>query len=357
MWPYLLKRLALMVPTLLGVLTLSFVVTQFVPGGPIDHALARLYSEGARSDATGEGSAESGSLWAYTGRQGIDEEQVAELTALYGFDRPLHERYLHMLSGYLRFDLGESYFHHQSVWSLIVSKLPVSLSLGTWILFLTYLISLPLGVSKALRSGTPFDTATTVLLLVGYALPSFVLGVLLIVLFGGGSTFWEIFPLRGLTSDNWDELATLPKLLDYLWHIAMPVTAMVVSSFALKSLLTRNLFLDEMDKQYVLTARAKGVPERRILWKHIFRNALLPLITGFPPTFIAAFFTSTLLIETLFSLDGLGLLSYESIQTRDYPVVLGTLYVFTLIGLVTKLAGDVAYVVADPRIKYEAGAH
>ncbi|MFT4246614.1 MAG: ABC transporter permease subunit [Pseudomonas sp.] len=353
MWRYLAKRLALMVPTLLGVLTLSFAVTQFVPGGPVDHALAQLYNEGARSDASGEG-AESGSLLSYSGRQGIDPAQVADLNALYGFDKPLLTRYLHMLARYARFDLGESYFHHQAVWPLIVSKLPVSLSLGIWTMLLVYLISIPLGVSKALRSGSAFDTTSTLAILVGYALPSFVLGVLLIVLFGGGS-FWELFPLRGLTSEDWSTLSPLHKLADYLWHIAMPVTASVVSSLALKSLLTRNLFIDELDRQYVLTARAKGLSERRILWKHVFRNALLPLITGFPATFVAAFFTSTLMIETLFSLDGLGLLSYESINARDYPVVLGTLFVFALIGLFAKLASDLAYVVADPRVRFGAG--
>ncbi len=355
MWQYLIKRLGLMIPTLIGVLTLTFVVTQFVPGGPVDHALAQLHSEGARSDGEG-GSGGSGGGWSYSGRQGIDAKQVEQLTALYGFDKPPLERYLQMLGNFIRFELGDSYFRNESVWTLIQSKLGVSVSLGVWTFFLTYLISVPLGVAKAVRAGSRFDFFTSMLVLVGYALPGFVLGVLLIVLFGGGS-FWDIFPLRGLTSDNWDELTLAGKVSDYLWHITMPVIASVISSFALKTLLTKNTFLDEISRQYVLTARAKGLSERRILWKHVFRNALLPLVTGFPATFIAAFFTGSLLIETLFSLDGLGLLSYESINSRDYPVVLGTLYLFTLIGLFTKLIGDVAYVLVDPRIRFDARGH
>lgn len=355
MWIYLTKRMLLMVPTLIGVLTLTFIVTQFVPGGPVDNALVQLDGEGARSDGMSEEAADSSSMWGYSGRQGVSQEQLDQLNELYGFDQPAIVRYFRMLGNYLHFDLGDSYFRQQSVWSLIVSKLPASLSLGAWTLLLTYLISVPLGVAKAIHSGTKFDFVTTIVVLVGYALPSFILGVLLIVLFGGGS-FWDLFPLRGLTSENWSELSVGAKVADYLWHAAMPVTALVVSSLAVKTLLSRNVFLDEVGKQYVVTARAKGLSERRILWKHVFRNALLPLITSFPATFIAAFFTGTLLIETLFSLDGLGLLSYESINTRDYPVVLGTLWVFTIIGLLVKLAGDIAYVIVDPRIRFEANA-
>jgi microcin C transport system permease protein len=256
-----------------------------------------------------------------------------------------------MLKRFARFDLGQSYFRHQSVWQLIVSKLPVSISIGLWTFFLTYLISVPLGILKAVRHGSRFDVASSVVVLAGYAIPGFVLGVLLLVLFGGG-TFLQLFPLRNLTSDNWDHLSLLGKIGDYLWHITLPIVASVVGSFAVVTMLTKNAFLDEIRKQYVLTARAKGLPERRVLWKHVFRNAMLPLIVGFPGAFIGAFFTGSLLIETLFSLDGLGLLSYESVIRRDYPVVLGTLYLFTLIGLVTRLISDLCYVLVDPRIQF-----
>ncbi len=350
MWYYLIKRLLAMIPTLLGVLTLTFAVTQFVPGGPVDNLLAAVDAEGARTGVEG---GLSGGGWSYSGRNGIDDSQIAHLTSLYGFDQPLWERYTQLLRSFVVFDFGDSYFRNESVWSLIQSKLAVSVSLGVWTFILTYLISVPLGVAKAVRAGSGFDLVTSLLVLTGYAVPGFVLGVLLIVLFGGGS-FWDIFPLRGLTSDNWHELNGWEKVADYLWHVTLPVTASVVSSFALKTLLTKNTFLDEIRRQYVLTARAKGLSERRVLWKHVLRNALLPLVTSFPGTFIAAFFTGSLLIETLFSLDGLGLLSFESINSRDYPVVLGSLYLFTLIALITKLVGDIAYVLIDPRIKFDA---
>ena len=351
MWTYLLKRLLVMVPTLFGILTLTFLVTQFVPGGPVEHVLSDLDGQSGRSGG-GEGAAAFGS-WTYSGRRGIDGQQVKQLTALYGFDKPPLERYLRMLKNFLHFDLGESYYRNQSVWSLIKEKLPVSISLGVWTFILTYLVSVPLGVAKAVRAGSKFDFVSTVAVLAGHAVPGFVLGVLLIVLLGGGS-FWDIFPLRGLTSSNWAELSPFGKVTDYLWHVTLPATAAVVSSFAIKTLLTKNTFLDEIRRQYVLTARAKGLSERRVLWKHVFRNVLLPLITDFPSVFIAAFFTGSLLIETLFSIDGMGLLSFESINSRDYPVVLGTLYLFTLLGLLTKLVGDVAYVLVDPRIRFDA---
>jgi microcin C transport system permease protein len=349
-WQYLLKRLLAMIPTLLGVLTLTFVVTQFVPGGPVEHALAQLDGESARSG--GEGASSAGG-WSYSGRQRIDKKQVEQLTKLYGFDKPPLERYLNMLVSFAKFDLGESYSRNAGVWPLIKSKLGVSVSLGAWTFFITYLVSVPLGVAKAVRSGSRFDFLTSLLVLIGYAVPGFVLGVLLIVLFGGGS-FWDIFPLRGLTSGNWEQLGFWGKVSDYLWHVTLPVAASVISSFAIKTLLTKNTFLEEIRRQYVLTARAKGLSERQVLWKHVLRNALLPLVTGFPSTFIAAFFAGSLLIETLFSLDGLGLLSFESINNRDYPVVLGALYLFTLIGLLTKLAGDLAYVLVDPRIRFDS---
>jgi microcin C transport system permease protein len=344
-WYYLLKRVVAIVPTLFGVLTLTFLITQFVPGGPVDHALNKL-DDGAEAGLS-EGA------WSYTGSHRISAQQIQQLTAQFGFDEPLPVRYWRMLKSFAHFDLGESYFRSQSVWSLIRTRLGVSLSIGVWTFLLTYLISVPLGVAKAVRAGSRFDFASTLILLAGYAVPGFVLGVLLILLFGGGS-FWDIFPLRGLTSDNWASLNWWDKIGDYLWHVTLPVTASVVSNFALKALLTKNTFLDEIRRQYVLTARAKGLSEGHIMWRHVFRNALLPLLASFPSTFITAFFTGSLLIETLFSLDGMGLLSFESINNRDYPVVLGTLYLFTLIGLGTRLIGDIAYLLVDPRIKFDA---
>ncbi|AJC21974.1 microcin C ABC transporter permease YejB [Pandoraea pulmonicola] len=351
MWSYILKRLLIMIPTLLGVITLTFVVIQFVPGGPVEQVMLELKGRGGGGEASGGGSGGN-----YRGRHGIDAQQLAQIKALYGFDKTPVERYWLMLKRFAKFDLGQSYFHHQSVWKLIVSKLPVSISLGLWTFFLTYLISVPLGIAKAVRNGSRFDTLTSLVVLVGYAIPGFVLGVLLLVLFGGG-TFWQLFPLRELVSDNWSELSWPAKITDYLWHITLPVTASVVGSFAVVTMLTKNAFLDEIRRQYVLTARAKGLSERKVLFKHVFRNALIPLITGFPAAFIGAFFAGSLLIETLFSLDGLGRLSYESVQRRDYPVVLGSLYLFTLIGLVTKLVSDLCYVLVDPRIQFDRLEH
>ena len=271
-------------------------------------------------------------------------------------DKPAHERFLGMLKRFAVFDLGQSFYHHQDVWTLVKSKLPVSISLGLWAFFLTYLVSIPLGIAKAVRHGSTFDLTTSTVVLIGFAIPGFVLGVALLVLFGGGS-FLQLFPLRGLTSDNWDQLSMLGKITDYLWHIALPVTASVVGSFAVTTMLTKNTFMEEFRKQYVLTAYAKGCSERRVLYKHIFRNAMIPLVTGFPSAFIGAFFTGSLLIETLFSLDGLGLLSYESVIRRDYPVVMGTLFLFTLIGLVTKLITDLCYVLVDPRLQFGKMEH
>ncbi|WP_338861003.1 microcin C ABC transporter permease YejB [Mycetohabitans rhizoxinica] len=342
MWSYILKRLLLMIPTLFGVLTLTFVVIQFVPGGPVEQTVRELR----------KGQEQGGAPFGMRAHAGVDAQQIAQLKKLYGFDKPPLERYALMLSRYARFDLGDSYFRHQSVWSLVVSKLPVSISIGLWTFLLTYLISVPLGIAKAVRNGSRFDLWTSIVVLVGYAIPGFVLGVLLLVLFGGG-TFLQWFPLRGLTSDNWSQLSMLGKIADYLWHIALPVTASVVGSFAVVTMLTKNAFLDQLRRQYVLTARAKGLPERRVLFTHVLRNAMLPLVVGFPAAFIGAFFTGSLLIETLFSLDGLGLLSYESVLRRDYPVVLGTLYLFTLIGLITQLISDLCYVLVDPKIQFD----
>jgi len=341
MLSYILKRLLLMIPTILGVLTVTFVIIQFVPGGPIETLLAE-----ARAGAGGD----SGT---YQARRDIDAKQVAELKALYGFDKPPFERYLSMLKSFAQFDLGKSFFRNKDVWTLIKEKLPVSISLGLWTFLLSYLISIPLGVAKAVREGTRFDTLTTLLVLVGFAIPGFVLGVLLIVLFAGGS-FLDWFPLRGLTSDNWASLAWPARITDYLWHLVLPLTCYAIGSFAIVTMLTKNTFVEEIRKQYVLVARAKGLPEQRILYKHVFRNALIPIVTGFPAAFVSAFFAGSLLIETLFSLDGLGLLGYESIVRRDYPVVLGTLYFFTLLGLVVKLIGDLLYVVVDPRVQFGA---
>ena len=342
MFAYILKRILLMIPTLLGVLLLTFVVIQFVPGGPVEQYLAEAKA--------GAGHGAEGASMSYRGGQGVDPKRLEEIKALYGFDKPPVERFVQMLGQFARFDLGTSFFQNKSVWALVKEKLPVSISLGLWTFFISYLVAVPLGVAKAVRAGSRFDLATTVLILIGYAIPGFVLGVALLVIFAP-PVQW--FPLRGLTSANFDELGAMGKVVDYLWHIALPVTAMVAGSFAVTAMLTKNSFLEEIRKQYVLTARAKGLSERQVLYKHVFRNALIPIVTGFPSAFIGAFFAGALLIETLFSLDGLGLLSYESVIRRDFPVVLGTLYLFTLIGLVTKLISDLCYVWVDPRVKFD----
>ena len=344
MWAYIVKRCLLMIPTLLGVLLMTFVVIQFVPGGPVEQMVAQLQGR----DTGGEGAANAGS--GYRGRQGVDAARIEEIKKLYGFDKPPAQRFWMMIEQFARFDMGKSFFYPKDVWSLIQEKLPVSISLGLWTFFLSYLVSIPLGIAKAVRAGSRFDTLTSLLVLVGYAIPGFVLGVALLVIFGG-QLQW--FPLRGLTSSNWEQLSWGARVVDYLWHIALPVTASVLGSFAVTTMLTKNSFLEEIRKQYVLTARAKGLSERRVLYRHVMRNAMIPLVTGFPSAFIGAFFTGSLLIETLFSLDGLGLLSYESVIRRDYPVVLGSLYLFTLIGLVTKLISDLCYVWVDPRVKFD----
>ena len=341
---YIFKRLLLMVPTLFGVLLMTFVVIQFVPGGPVEQMVSQLQGR----DSGGEGAPVTGA--GYRGRQGVDAERIAEIRALYGFDKPPVERFMQMLWQFAQFDLGKSFFYPKDVWTLVKEKLPVSISLGLWTFLLSYAISIPLGVAKAVRAGSRFDMVSSLVVLAGYAIPGFVLGVALLVVLGGQL---QMFPLRGLTSANWDQLAWPARIADYLWHIALPVTASVLGSFAVTTMLTKNAMLEEIRKQYVLTARAKGLSERRVLWRHVFRNALIPLVTGFPAAFVGAFFTGSLLIETLFSLDGLGLLSYESVMRRDYPVVLGTLYLFTLIGLVTKLISDLCYVWVDPRVKFD----
>ncbi|MCD6666623.1 microcin C ABC transporter permease YejB [Hydrogenophaga bisanensis] len=341
MWAYILKRLFLMIPTLFGVLLLTFVVIQFVPGGPVEQYLAEARAGAAAGEGAGMG---------YRGGQGVDPKRLEEIKALYGFDKPAHQRFIDMLGRFARFDLGTSFMHNKSVSDLILEKLPVSITLGLWTFLISYGVAVPLGVAKAVRAGSRFDLISTLIVLVGYAIPGFVLGVALLVIFGG-QLQW--FPLRGLTSANWEELSWGARIVDYLWHITLPVTAMVLGSFAVTTMLTKNAFLEEIRKQYVMTARAKGLSERQVLWKHVFRNALIPIVTGFPAAFIGAFFTGALLIETLFSLDGLGLLSYESIIRRDYPVVMGTLFLFTLIGLLTKLVSDLCYVWVDPRVKFD----
>jgi microcin C transport system permease protein len=343
MLPYILKRLALMVPTIFGLLLLTFVVLQFVPGGPVETILAEQQAGGGAEGVS------------YKAGRDIDAKQREALMKQFGFDRPAHERFFKMIGDYARFDLGTSFLQNKSVWALIKEKLPVSISLGLWTFLISYAISVPLGVAKAVREGSRFDIATTFLVLLGYSIPGFVLGVLLIVLFAGGTIF-DWFPLRGLTSDNFAELSTWGKVKDYFWHLTLPLTCLVITSFAVVTLLTKNTFVEEIRKQYVLVARAKGLSQQRVLYKHIFRNALIPLVTGFPAAFIGAFFTGSVLIETLFSLDGLGLLSYESVIRRDYPVVLGSLYLFALIGVVVKLLSDVLYTVVDPRVQFAAVA-
>lgn len=366
MLAYIVRRVLLMIPTILGIMALSFVVVQFAPGGPIERVIAQLQgtdvSATARfSGGTGDFSnqeqdfsssqEEGGSV--YRGAQGLDPEFIAELERQFGFDRPAHERFALMIWNYARFDFGESYFRDVEVIDLIVEKLPVSVSLGLWMTLLSYGISIPLGIAKAVRDGTRFDVWTSAVVIVGYAIPGFLFAILLIVLFAGGS-FWDLFPLSGLTSENWDELNWWQKILDYFWHLTLPLIAMAVGAFATTTLLTKNSFLDEIRKQYVTTARAKGLDERTVLYGHVFRNAMLIIIAGFPGAFIGAFFTGSLLIETIFSLDGLGLLGFESVFGRDYPVVFGTLYIFSLMGLVVALLSDLMYMWVDPRIDFEA---
>ncbi len=335
-----------MIPTLFGVMLITFTVTQFVPGGPVEQMMSRLQGQ-----AGGEASAGAGA-GLYRGDKGLDQERIEQLKKLYGFDKPPVQRFFSMMASYLVFDFGESYYHHKSVAQLVISKLPVSMSLGLWTFLIVYSVCIPLGIAKAVRDGSRFDMITSTIILVGYAIPGFVLGIVLIVLFGGGS-FWHIFPLRGLVSDNWSQMDLLHKVLDYLWHMVLPITASSVGSLAVMTLLTKNSFLEEIRKQYVMTARAKGLSEKQVLYKHVFRNAIIPIITGFPGSFITAFFTGSLLIETIFSLDGMGLLAYQSVLNRDYPVVLGTLYFFTIIGLISRLLSDLSYVLVDPRISFE----
>jgi microcin C transport system permease protein len=370
MGAYILRRLLLMIPTLLGIMTISFVIVQFAPGGPVEQFIAQMQGQdiSATERVTGneegdfaglqtaQGSSqrtESGNL--YRGAQGLQPEILERIEKQFGFDKPPLERFLTMLWNYIRFDFGESYYRDISVVDLVLEKLPVSITLGLWMLLISYGISIPLGIAKAVRDGTRFDIWTSSVIIVGYALPGFLIAVLLIVLFAGGS-FLDLFPLRGLTSENWATLPWWQQILDYLWHIALPISAMALGAFATTTLLTKNSFLDEIRKQYVVTARAKGLTEKQVLYRHVFRNAMLLIIASFPAAFIGAFFGGSLLIETIFSLDGLGLLGFESVLSRDYPVVFATLYIFSLLGLLIGLLSDLMYMWIDPRIDFEKRA-
>ncbi|WP_306142544.1 microcin C ABC transporter permease YejB [Roseibium sp. MMSF_3412] len=370
MGAYILRRLLLMIPTLVGIMAINFVIIQFAPGGPVERVIAQLQGTdvsatsrisggggdfaGAGNDASGgSGSAADGVTSKYRGAQGLDPEFIKELEAQFGFDRPPLERFLAMLWNYARFDFGESYFRDIRIIDLIKEKLPVSISLGLWMTLISYLISIPLGIRKAVRDGSRFDIWTSGIIIVAYAIPGFLFAVLLIVLFAGGS-FWDLFPLRGLTSDNWADLSWPARIADYFWHLALPLTAMVLSAFATTTLLTKNSFLDEIRKQYVVTARSKGLTEHQVLYGHVFRNAMLIVVAGFPGAFISSFFAGSLLIETIFSLDGLGLLGFESVINRDYAVVFATLYIFSLMGLLVNLISDLTYTWIDPRIDFES---
>lgn len=350
MWSYVVKRLLLIVPTLFGIVLITFLVLQIVPGGPVEQMISRLTAQQIPGEA-GTATGLSGSEAARSRK--LEPEQLEYLKKLYGFDKPVHIQFLIWIKKLFTFDFGESYYYHRTVLELVVDKLPVSISLGGWSFLLTYLTCIPLGISKAVRNGTRFDAITSVVILIGYSIPGFVLGIFLIVLLGGGS-YWDLFPLRGLFSDNWEELSWFGKITDYLWHLVLPLTCYVIGSFSVLTLLTKNSFLDEVNKQYVVTARAKGLTERVVLWKHVFRNAMIPVILGFPGSFIGLFFSGSLLIETLFSLDGLGLLSFEAIISRDYPIVMATLFFFSLIALVANLLSDLSLVLVDPRISFES---
>ena len=355
MGAYIARRLLLVLPTLLGILVINFALTQFVPGGPIEQVLANMEGQGDVFESfsgTSSEVAEASETNDYVGARGLPPEFIAELEKEFGFDKPPLERFLTMLWNYLRFDFGESYFRSISVVDLVLEKMPVSISLGLWSTLLAYLISIPLGIRKAVLDGSRFDTWTSWVIIIAYAIPGFLFAILLLVLFAGGS-FLQIFPLRGLTSDYFDQLSLGEKIVDYFWHITLPIIASTISAFATLTLLTKNSFMDEIQKQYVITARAKGLSDRRVLLGHVFRNAMLIVIAGFPAVFIGVFFGGSLIIETIFSLDGLGRMGFEAAVARDYPVIFGTLFVFGLMGLVVGILSDLMYVFVDPRIDFE----
>jgi microcin C transport system permease protein len=365
MTAYIIRRILFMIPTIFGIMLVSFVVVQFAPGGPVERVIAQLSGSdtGATSRISGssggdfgargmQGGAQGDINSKYRGAQGLDPEFIKSLEKQFGFDKPAYERFFIMMGNYLRFNFGKSYFRDVTVIQLIKEKLPVSISLGIWMTLLSYLISIPLGIRKAVRDGSPFDVWTSGVIIIGYAIPGFLFAILLIILFAGGS-FFQIFPLRGLTSDGWAQFSLGHKILDYFWHLTLPIISMGLAAFATMTLLTKNSFLEELRKQYVLTARAKGCSETQVLYGHIFRNAMMLVIAGFPAAFVSAFFAGALLIETIFSLDGLGLLSFESVLNRDYPVVFANLYIFALVGLVVNLISDLTYTWIDPRIDFE----
>ena len=366
---YILRRLLLIIPTLLGIMTINFFIVQAAPGGPVEQVIAELTGTGAATEritrsggdfAGGQGGAQKtdqGSGGAgessYRGAQGLDPDFIKDLEQRFGFDKPMHERYFGMLYDFVRFDFGESFFRSERVVDLVIDKLPVSISLGLWTTLLVYLISIPLGIAKATRDGEAFDLWTSAVVIVGYAIPGFLFAVLLLVVFAGGS-YWQWFPLRGLTSENFDQLSTIGQIAYYFWHLALPVAAMVIGGFAGLTMLTKNSFMEQINQQYVLTARAKGISERRVLYGHVFRNAMLIVIAGFPAAFIGILFTGALLVEVIFSLDGLGLLGYEAAIKRDYPIMFASVWFFSLLGLVMSLIGDLTYMFIDPRIDFEA---
>ena len=367
MYAYIVRRLLLIIPTLLGIMIINFAVVQFVPGGPVEQLISQLQGgpdvtarfggdAGSEVSSSGDAAAQAGGGDGdsrYRGAQGLPPDLIADLEKQFGLDKPAHERFFLMLGNYATFDFGESYFQDRGVMELVIEKLPVSISLGLWTTLIVYLISIPLGIRKAVHDGTRFDVWTSGIIIVGNAIPAFLFAILLIVLFAGGS-YWDWFPLRGLTSPNFDDLSLWGKVVDYIWHMTLPLTAMIIGGFATLTLLTKNSFLEEINKQYVVTARAKGITERRVLYGHIFRNAMLVVIAGFPAAFIGVLFTGSLFIEVIFSLDGLGLLGFEAALKRDYPVMFGTLYFFTLLGLIMGIVGDVMYHIVDPRIDFDA---
>ncbi|MBF5094071.1 microcin C ABC transporter permease YejB [Azospirillum sp. INR13] len=366
MLAYIIRRLLLIIPTLFGIMVINFLIVQIAPGGPIEQMIARVQGTAveatSRIGGTAGGDANTAqrqnqtagdSGGKYRGAQGLDPAFIKQLEKEFGFDKPIHERFIHMMSNYIVFDFGTSYFRDRRVVDLVLEKMPVSISLGIWTTLIVYLVSIPLGIAKAVRDGQPFDVWTSGVVIVGYAIPSFLFAVLLIVVFAGGR-YLDWFPLRGLVSDNWSDLPWYKQILDYFWHMALPVISMVIGGFAGLTMLTKNSFMEEIGKQYVTTARAKGLTENRVLYGHVFRNAMLIVIAGFPGAFIGILFTGAMLIEVIFSLDGLGLLGFEAAINRDYPVMFGTLYFFTLLGLIMNLVGDITYVMVDPRIDFES---